>query len=223
METQLIERLKQFGCVRSVSTDQKHGCFHRTGSIESMSIRVHYFHAASTHDYRRCVNEIVEQAMQCMLGEVQVRQMVPWERTTYDMSYQFSTFDLRGFEPGQIEQVVNTLRDLRIRHYFLSATRLVLEGSGSFVNQLRLQLLHMNVSLPFGERALARGDRLVIRANVSALGCIPWVPVQIDFGFSTIGTYVLQQLIDAQEASTLSQHSVCSHLVSLCNAANFSG
>ena len=221
VETQLIERLKQFGCVRSVSTDQKHGCFHRTGSIESMSIRVHYFHAASTHDYRRCVNEIVEQAMQCMLGEVQVRQMVPWERTTYDMSYQFSTFDLRGFEPGQIEQVVNTLRDLRIRHYFLSATRLVLEGSGSFVNQLRLQLLHMNVSLPFGERALARGDRLVIRANVSALGCIPWVPVQIDFGFSTIGTYVLQQLIDAQEASTLSQHSVCSHLVSLCNAANF--
>lgn len=96
-------------------------------------------------------------------------------------------FDLMSFDDAQREELIGNLNKLNMEYFFLNDNKLVVYGSSSLINQVRLHMLSNRVCLPFGEKQGAfqirceiNSDGHICRAQVGRVGGIPLVPVQID-------------------------------------------
>ena len=151
-EIRLNDKLKTFPCVKDIVVDIRHGCHCPNLGNDSVTLRVYYTKHPSMARYHSYMDEVIGGAMRKKVGEVQSRRCSPWDRKTAGDFRAFSTCDLKGYSGAQTEQIIISLRVHAVRHYLMTATRLVVEGTGNFLNQLRLHLLTQNISLPFGER-----------------------------------------------------------------------
>ena len=120
------------------------------------------------------------------------------------------------------------LISLKIDFYLPLYNKLIVPGSGHYMNQLRLALLQTDVNLPFGvkqgsyqirhwivETAGRKHSSLVFAFSKSAIGSMTVAQVQAEFGIHSL---LLHEL---QGSARIAEHPICQDLAISLAAENF--